>query len=495
MHYTVTTQALEYKPALEYFRQFPEDLRGFLLESADTAPIYGRMSLFSVDPPIEIIGKDETFSVMALNDYGKTILSYIASLDLSFAQNLQITATTITGTVPRTMELLDESARQQQPNVSNIIRVILNAMNDRDPYLGLYGAFSYDFVRLFEDLPNIHSGTDIPDFHLYLPDIIYVVDHIKETAELRYYNFSDIDSTQRLTGIQRAQPNTDFAVGELTADMDRVQYEAKVDEAKTYMKQGDIFEIVLSRKFSADFSGSTLGLYERYRTVNPSPYMFYFRFEYQDALRRTLLGASPEMFVRVENNVVTTRPISGTARRSDDPITDYENMMQLLNSAKEKSELDMLVDLARNDVSRVCVPGLTLQDYRYVEKYSKVMHTIAHVEGVLDTERYTAFDAFIACLNAGTLTGAPKVRAMELIEELETKRRGYYGGSVGYVTFNNELNTGIIIRSATIDQPMEATQTGTISTQAGASLIYDSHPTAEYEETQNKSLALREVLQ
>lgn len=487
MYYQKEVHTIPYQQPLDRFERIPESVAGFLLESADIAPIYGRQSIMSVDPPLEIIGQDETFTIRALNLHGQAILEKFPESLFGFATDVVYTDTEITGRVLRQMHLLDESERQQQTNIASVIRVLLDYFATRDPYIGLYGAFSYDFVRLFEDLPNTLPHGDTPDFHLYLPDLVYVFNHLKETAELHYFNFSNTPLSDRLHEIPEHDPSEQFTVGDIVASSDKTEFEQSVATAKDYMRQGDIFEVVLSRKFSTNFQGSTLEVYKRYRTANPSPYMFYFRFGKAEN-QQTLLGASPEMFVRVEHGVVATRPISGTATRSADPLEDYEHMLELLNSAKEKSELDMLIDLARNDLARVCTPGITVQDYRYVEKYSKVMHTIAHVEGTLDAQHYTAFDAFIACLNAGTLTGAPKIRAMEIIEEIEPQRRGYYGGNVGYLTFNNELNTGIIIRSAVIAH-------NKFTTQAGATLLYDSEPAAEFAETNHKSSAILSILQ
>lgn len=487
MKYQKEVHTIPYQQPLDRFARIPETVAGFLLESADIAPVYGRQSLMSMDPPVEVIGRDETFTIRALNHHGQILLQQFPDELFEFASNLQRTQTEISGTVQRQMNLLSESERQQQTNVASVIRVLLDFCATRDPYVGLYGAFSYDFVRLFEDLPDLHPHSDTPDFHLYIPDLVYVFNHLKETAELHYFNFSNTPLVQRLEEIPEQDALQQFSIGDIEASSDQALFETSVAQAKEYMRQGDIFEVVLSRQFTTEFKGSTLEVYKRYRTANPSPYMFYFRFGAGDD-QQTLLGASPEMFVRVENGVVATRPISGTATRSEDPIQDYEHMLQLLNNPKEKSELDMLIDLARNDLARVCKPGITVQDYRYVEKYSRVMHTIAHVEGTLDNERYTAFDAFIACLNAGTLTGAPKIRAMEIIEEIEPQRRGYYGGNVGYLTFTNELNTGIIIRSAVITRNQ-------FTTQAGATLLYDSVPAAEFAETNHKSSAILSILQ
>lgn len=485
MYYRKETKQLEYGPPLETFEKFSTDLNGFLLESADIAPIYGRMSLMSIDPPLEVIGQDDHFQIIARNKHGQALLRLLAPEQFDFCDKVEISNDKISGKVIREMELLDESHRQRQSNIASVIRVLLKQFSTTDPYLGLYGAFSYDFVRLFEDLPQKHDVTNIPDFHLYLPDLIYVFNHLKETAELYYYNFSNTTLDQRLAELPQTNQATTFSVRNLQSSIQQNEFENQVLAAKQYMKKGDIFEVVLSRQFTADFEGSALGVYKRYRETNPSPYMFYFQFGQEQP--RTLLGASPEMFIRVENGTVMARPISGTAKRSAEPLEDYQNMMSLLNSPKEKSELDMLIDLARNDLARVCKPGIAISDYRYVEKYSKVMHTIAQVQGELDDEHFTAFDAFIACLNAGTLTGAPKIRAMEIIEEMEPQRRGYYGGNVGYLTFNNELNTGIIIRSAIIEN-------GQFTTQAGATLLYDSQPTAEFDETNNKAAAILATL-
>ncbi|MFH1218375.1 MAG: anthranilate synthase component I family protein, partial [Candidatus Peregrinibacteria bacterium] len=224
------------------------------------------------------------------------------------------------------------------------------------------------------------------------------------------------------------------------------------------------------------FEGDALGLYRRYSEVNPSPYLFYFDFGDE-----TLLGASPEMMVRCERGKVHLRPISGTAARGRDVIEDHENMLKLLSDEKERSELDMLIDLGRNDLARICEPGIEVKDYRFVEKYSSVMHTVAHLTGELKSE-YCAFDALVACLNAGTLTGAPKVAAMTEIEKNEGSRRGYYGGTIGYLTFSGDMDTGIIIRAAHI-------RDGKLSFRVGATLLYDSVPENEYEETLNKANA------
>ncbi|HNM25446.1 MAG TPA: chorismate-binding protein, partial [Saprospiraceae bacterium] len=191
------------------------------------------------------------------------------------------------------------------------------------------------------------------------------------------------------------------------------------------------------------------------------------------------LGASPEMMLRYENGRATLRPISGSIRRSDNPIEDHHLMMQLLNDPKENSELDMLIDLGRNDLARICKPGISIDHYRIVEKYSHVTHTVAQLSGELEA-RYSGFDALIASLNAGTLTGAPKIAAMRYIEEIEQHTRGYYGGSIGWFLFNGDVNTAITIRTT-------HARDGELSFSAGATLLYESKPENELRETRIKA--------
>jgi len=227
--------------------------------------------------------------------------------------------------------------------------------------------------------------------------------------------------------------------------------------------------------------GNLLSLYEHYRRVNPSPYLFYFDFG-----NETLLGASPELMLRYENGRATIRPISGSIRRSENPIEDHHLMMELLNSPKENSELDMLIDLGRNDLARICRPGINIDHYRIVEKYSHVTHTVAQLSGELE-DRYTGFDALIASLNAGTLTGAPKIAAMEYIEQIETHSRGYYGGCIGWLLFNGEVNTAITIRTAHV-------RDGELSYCSGATILYESVPENEWKETNIKAGAFMQAL-
>jgi anthranilate synthase len=474
---------------------------GVLYESVDIAPIYGRYSLAVIDPPVIIEGKDESFRIRALNRHGQDILAQtLSAADIPCCQQVQRSQQTLSGTVPCERRPVAEDERLHLNNISQVIRNLLHAFHCDDRFLGLYGAFAYDFVRLFEPLPDCLPAIPTQDFRLFMPDMLLSYDHMRERAVLYLYDFLNSAKSayellrERLEALPAAAcpPPASPQVRiphKLLSDTGREAFMTAVDNAREQMRLGEFFEVVLSHSFKGRYDRSPLELYRRFREINPSPYQFYVN--YGD---EALVGASPEMFVRVENGVVQQRPISGTMPRGTDSLTDYHNMMRLLNSEKEKSELDMLIDLARNDVSRVCEPGVSVSDYRYVEKYSRVMHTVAQVEGRL-AAGWTAFDAFIASLNAGTLTGAPKAAAMTYIALHENSRRGYYGGNVGYLTFSGQLDTGIIIRTAHLVRRTQDTQESyDVSVRAGSTLLYDSDPASEYAETEAKARALLDAL-
>jgi anthranilate synthase component 1 len=265
----------------------------------------------------------------------------------------------------------------------------------------------------------------------------------------------------------------------LTSNNTREEYEENVRKAKEYIAAGDAFQIVLSQRFSRRTNASPLTIYRALRAVNPSPYMFLLRFS-EDF---TLIGASPEMMVRLEDGIATTRPIAGSRPRGSTPKEDKQLEEEMLADPKERAEHVMLVDLGRNDLGRVCEYGtVKVTDMMYAERYSHIMHIVSNVQGKL---RYglTAFDLLRATFPAGTLSGAPKVRAMEIIEELEGTRRGVYGGAVGYFSYDGSMDTCITIRAALM-------QGDTVHFQAGAGIVADSVPSLEYEESLNKARAL-----
>jgi anthranilate/para-aminobenzoate synthase component I len=440
--------------------------KSFLLESKDISHIYGRLSLIGIDPVLEIRAKDNKFSIEGLNDRAEFYLSHIDELE---------------GEIECEKSEGEEGERTKKKCTVDVIRSFLDKFKqDSKEFVGLYGAFSYDFVRLFEDLPKLLDAGEVDDFRLCLYDSFVYFDHLRELAEIIVYREDSVDGDSAVEeifadfGVDVEDAN--FQVSEVEFEFNKDEYRDLVLNAKELAEKGEIFEIVYSNTLKAKFDGDSFSLYKKYSEINPSPYLFYF-----DFIDEQLVGASPEMMVRCENGKVHMRPIAGTAKRGDDPIEDHENMLELLASEKERSELDMLIDLGRNDLARICKPGIEVSDYRFVEKYSKVMHTVAHLSGDLK-DGFTALDSLIACLSAGTLTGAPKVAAMTAIEEHEITRRGYYGGAIGYLTFSGEMDTGILIRTAHI-------RGGKLTFRVGASLLYDSDPEAEYQETINKAQA------
>ncbi|MBF0507751.1 MAG: anthranilate synthase component I family protein [Deltaproteobacteria bacterium] len=464
--------------------------RKVLLESKDISHIYGRMSLIGVDPVLEIMGKDDNFSIRSFNDRGRIFLNALDQADFNWVDEIYLAPEghLVQGVVHREAVCIEERERSKQKNIAQVVRLVLEKFQtELNGPLGLYGAFSYDFVRLFEDIGDSLPAGPTPDFRLSLYDTFILFDHLKEKAEIVCFRSSQ---TKAGEAIDRLAEETQRPVGQMDRAgikdagflLSRQEYEDLVTQARKYIMEGEIFEVVFANSLTARFDGHPYDLYLRYSAANPSPYLFYL--DYGD---EQLVGASPEMMIRCEGGIVHIRPISGTKPRGRDPIEDHDNMLELLNSPKEKAELDMLVDLARNDLSRVCQPGVEISDYRFVEKYSRVMHTVTHVSGRL-RDGLTAFDALVSTLNNGTLTGAPKVAAMQIIERHEKIRRGYYGGAVGYLTLHGDLDTGIIIRTAHIKDHR-------LTFQAGASLVYDSIPAEEYQETLNKAAAFMSLLE
>jgi anthranilate/para-aminobenzoate synthase component I len=456
----------------------------FIFESADISPIYGRFSLIGVDPVLKIVGKSDSFSLESLNERGNFFLNTLSEKDFSHCTTFTKTPTSIQGTLPKGPLTGEESDRSKRPSILLILRNFLYRFQTEQTTLcGLYGAFSYDAVRLVEDLPDHLPDSNVNDFTFFLFDTFIHFDLLKENTELVAYRKTKKEGECALEALKEKvdansneMPPESFSITEPSFTYSQYEYEQLVELARDYTRQGEVFEVVFSNTLKADFDGDAFALYQAYRELNPAPYLFYF-----DLGNEQLVGASPEMMVRVEHGKVHLRPISGTAPRGRDVIEDHDNMIQLLQDEKERAELNMLIDLGRNDLARVCEPGTELLDYRFVEKYSRVMHTVAHLTGRLK-KGFSALDALFACANAGTLTGAPKVRAMELIEQHEKERRGYYGGTIGYLTFSGEMDTAILIRTAHIREK-------TLRFQVGATLLHDSDPTHEYEETLHKAQA------
>ena len=360
---------------------------------------------------------------------------------------------------------------------------------------GAVGYFGYGISGWSERLPDTHpNDTGIPDAKLLFFDNVVVFDHVRQRMHVvaNVFKGGTIDDANRrldaaIGKLKRASvepiafpevPTTDFP-----SNHTRASYEQMVREAKEEIAAGEIFQIVLAQRWETDYPRSeALTLYRALRSINPSPYMFLLRTD-----ECTLVGASPEMLVRVTEHKVETRPIAGTRPRGGTAEEDRELEAALLADPKENAEHLMLVDLGRNDLGRVCESGsIVVEDFKHIERYSHVMHLVTDVHGRLREDR-TPVDAFLSCFPAGTVSGAPKIRAMELIDRFETTRRGPYAGAVAYFSFNGNLDSCITIRTVVLANDRAYVQ-------AGGGIVYDSDPSAEYEETVNKSAALRRAI-
>jgi anthranilate synthase component 1 len=363
-------------------------------------------------------------------------------------------------------------------------------------YGGAVGYLGYDMVRSLERLPDMNlEEAGVPDCVLMVPAVNIVIDHLKHTIMVVVNTLPGSDGRKEyrravsliddiLARIEGGTPPPALAPARenrsrtLKSNISGREYMDKVEKAREYIRAGDILQVVLSRRIDQPFTGDPFMVYRRLRRNNPSPYLYYLNMG--DVV---LAGSSPEMLVRVEDNCIETRPIAGTRPRGASRQEDSELARDLLSDTKERAEHLMLVDLGRNDVGRVSIPGtVKVPQFMEVEMYSHVMHLVSSVKGTL-REDLKGMDALKACFPAGTVSGAPKVRSMEIIEELEPSRRGPYAGAVGYIGFNGNVDTAIAIRTIVFHG-------GIASVQVGAGIVADSDPAGELAETGNKARAL-----
>jgi anthranilate synthase component 1 len=363
---------------------------------------------------------------------------------------------------------------------------------------GLFGYLGYDMIRLVETLPNVNPDPlGLPDAVLMRPSVVAVLDGVKGEVTIVAPAWAASGLTARaayaqaaervmdaLRDLDRAPPaQRDFGetapVGDAQSNFTHGGYKAAVERAKDYIRAGDIFQVVPSQRWAQRFELPPFALYRSLRRTNPSPFMFFFNFGgFQ------VIGASPEILVRLRDGQVTVRPIAGTRRRGATPEEDRALEADLLADKKELAEHLMLLDLGRNDVGRVAKVGTVRPTEKFIiERYSHVMHIVSNVVGDI-ADGQDALSALLAGLPAGTVSGAPKVRAMEIIDELEPEKRGVYGGGVGYFAANGEMDFCIALRTAVLKDE-------TLYIQAGGGVVYDSDPEAEYQETLSKSRALR----
>jgi anthranilate synthase component 1 len=451
------------------FLKLKTDGYAFLLESAENGERFGRYSFLGTDPSLIISAKN---GVVTIEDAGGNVLESRQTTD--------------------PLEAVKEVMSAYSPASIDGLPLFFG---------GAVGYISYDAVRYFENIPDdTKDDLDLPDMVFMLADTLFVFDHLKHRIAAvanahvngdaaAAYDLAAAKIEAMLSSLKA--PGTEvkpLAFGPAgTAKKPASTFTEEgfrdiVATARERIIDGDILQVVLSQRFSTDVQAAAFDIYRSLRTVNPAPYMYYLSLkDFQIA------GSSPEPLVRMEGDKVMTRPIAGTRSRGTDAGENARLEEELLGDAKEKAEHIMLVDLGRNDLGRVCRPGtVRVDEMMEIERCSHVMHMVSTVSGLMDKDK-DAFDALRACFPAGTVSGAPKVRAMEIIDELEPTRRGPYAGAVGYFGYAGNLDTCITIRTIVVKD-------NRAYFQAGAGIVYDSEPSFEYRETGHKARALLEAI-
>jgi len=482
----VTRTATPFDPVeLDRIAALVDERRGGVMSSGMEYPgRYSRWVMAYADPCAEIIATGRRITARALNDRGRVLLPVIHAAMTRAGE----AAEADTVVIPEPDRDYTEEERSRRPTVFSALREIAAAFGCEDPHLGLYGAFGYDLAFQFEPVRlRRERPAGQRDLVLHLPDEIWVLDRKREEAVRYAYEFAVNGAST--AGLERLTARTGGAHApgpvrdkDLPPPPEPGSYARVVAQARERFACGDLFEVVPSHVFHGRCA-SPAAFYELLRQRNPAPYEFLFNLgegEY-------LVGASPEMYVRVTGDRVETCPIAGTIARGEDTLEDAANIATLLGSAKEESELTMCTDVDRNDKARVCVPGtVKVIGRRQIEMYSRLIHTVDHIEGRL-RPGFDALDAFLTHMWAVTVTGAPKTWAMQFIEDHEPTPRRWYGGAVGKIGFDGSMNTGLTLRTAHITG-------GIAAVRAGATLLYDSIPDAEEQETHIKARALLETL-
>jgi len=476
-----------------------------LFESKEYLAGTSALSFGTARPALYLTGTGSDFSIKALSKPGKRMIKYLACDEKRFAfcESVEATDEAITGKIKKIDKLVDEHTRLKTTNQMDVLRAVAFAFKlASKPFrvtCGLLGALSYDFIDQFEKLPpNEQDLLGNPDYELYFADNIFIMDHQHKQGYI-VVNVV-ITNGNRQEAIEEAQDCFDYYANiarfdtpkskkhtvplpESSTDTIQPEYEQMVKTAKKHIIDGDIFQVVLSRTKIEPCPDEPLDVYRRLRDLNPSPYMFYI-----NTPTTTLLGSSPELNLRVsgtENRQVEIRPIAGTKPRGRtdgkiDPDTDFRYEAELKIDRKELAEHMMLVDLARNDIAHVAKPGSrVVTELLIVEKYESVQHLVSNVKGTL-AGGLDALSAYLATMNMGTLTGAPKIEAMKIIRNLEKTKRGYYGGAVCYLTVDGQFDSCITIRSLQVKDHKAYIR-------VGAGIVHDSVPKTEFEETEHKA--------
>lgn len=346
---------------------------------------------------------------------------------------------------------------------------------------GAVGYISYDAIRYWEKLPPNPQKPEFPDVEMGIFEDGIIFNHIEKQAFYYYRSQNRFDEVEEL--LKQTTNSEPLSYSAPTVQTRKEQFEQAVEKAKEYVTAGDVFQVVLSKRFQFQLNGSLIPFYQVLRTINPSPYMYYLKFG-----ERQIVGSSPEMLVRVDNRMVETFPIAGTTPIAENPQENHKLATQLLADPKERAEHVMLVDLARNDLGRISKYGsVSVPEFMKVHQYSHVQHIVSQVVGELQDDLHS-YDALRAVFPAGTVSGAPKVRAMEIINELEPYRRGPYAGAVGYFSYNGNADFAITIRTLFANKQQAYIQ-------AGAGIVADSNPEREWFETDHKAKALMKALE
>lgn len=433
-----------------------EGKKKFLLESSVTLGEKGRFSFIGLNPFKEIIGTASD----------TTVVNHT------------------TGTKDQLRQKPLEVIKAHIPNEELPLPFVF--------YGGAIGYIGYDAIREYEDIGNLlEDEIDMPDVHMMFYQDVIVFDHKKQKITLMTIDLDSSRNDQQLEeALKQLQEQIQTPEKNILEEDLEISFEPSIKQeqflemvrtAKQHIIDGDVFQVVLSQRMKASFDADPFTFYRRLRVANPSPYMYYIDFE--DYM---VVGASPESLIKTTGNEVITNPIAGTRPRGKTVEEDQHLASELLADDKERAEHKMLLDLSRNDLGRVCeVNSITIPKSMVIERYQHVMHIVSEVHGQL-TKDYTGLDALISALPAGTVSGAPKIRAMQIINELEDKKRGAYAGAIGYINMNGDLDLALAIRTMVIKGRQAYVQ-------AGAGVVYDSDPQSEYEETLNKAKSLLEV--
>ncbi|MEM1377241.1 MAG: anthranilate synthase [Pseudomonadota bacterium] len=482
---TRTRRATDFKTAIPDALNALDDRMGAVLSSNYEYPgRYTRWDTAITDPPLMISARKRVMNVTPLNARGVPLAAMVQA---ALAGHPHVESISDNGdgfalTIAPQTEIVSEEERSRAPSVFAILRTIVQHFGSPDDEdLALFGAFGYDIAFQFDPIEEkLDRPEDQRDLVLFFPDEVIVVDNHSAEAWVDVYEFDD--GTNSTVDIAREETHSPFVpTDQVPPRGDHVpgEYAKLVVKAKDSFARGDLFEVVPGQKFYERVASKPSAIAKRLKETNPAPYSFFMNLGENEFL----IGASPEMFVRVTGRRIETCPISGTIERGTDAITDSEQILKLLNSKKDESELTMCSDVDRNDKSRVCEPGtVRVIGRRQIEMYSRLIHTVDHVEGRL-REDMDAFDGFLSHTWAVTVTGAPKLWAMRFIENHEKSPRAWYGGAIGMVKFNGDMNTGLTLRTIHIKD-------GIASVRAGATLLFDSDPAAEEAETELKASAL-----